>query len=88
MDLYQRLLRLLLGRQYQLAEHAIESMDDHDVSLNDIMCCLSAGSVRRSWPKRRKYEIEGDAVDGRCIRLVVCLIESSCARIITVYEVH
>lgn len=88
MDISQRLLQLLLARYYQISDHAIESMDDDELSLNDIISCLASGQSRRSWPRQRKYEIEGEAVDGRTIRVVARLIHPSLMRIITVYEIH
>jgi len=88
MDISHRLLQLLLARQYQLSDHAFESLDDDDLSLNDVISCFASGRLRRSWPKQRKYEIEGDAVDGRSIRVVARLIRPDLTRIITVYEVR
>ena len=88
MNITQRLLNLILAHCYQFTDHAIESMDQDGLTLNDCVYCLSTGRVRRTWKRQRKYEIEGPSVDGRRIRVVARLIGSRGARIITWYEVH
>lgn len=88
MDIPQRLLKLILARRYQMTDHAIESLDEDDLTLNDIIACLANGRRRRSWPREHKYEIEGTSVDGRRLRVVIRLIDGNLLRIITVYEVE
>lgn len=63
-------------------------MDEDDLTLNDVIFCLSTGPVRRTWKRQRKYEIEGRSVDGRRIRVVARLIGPRLGRIITLYEVR
>lgn len=87
MDIAQRFLNLVLGWRYQMTDHALESMDEDNLTLNDVVSCLSSGRVRRRWPRQRKYEIEGLAVDGRPMRVIGRLLASRILRIITVYEV-
>ena len=88
MDIAQRFLILVLGRRYQMTDHALESMDEDDLTLNDVISCLSRGRVRRRWPRQRKYEIAGRAIDGCLMRAVGRLIGSRLVRIITVYAVE
>ena len=88
MDLVEHLLNLLLARCYEFTDHAIESLDEDNLTLNDVLSCLSTGRVRRSWKRQGKHEIEGQAVDGRPIRVVGRLIGRKRLRIITVYEVR
>ncbi len=88
MNIARRLLNLILVHRYQLTDHAIESMDEDDLTLNDVIFCLSTGRVRRTWKRQRKYEIEGRSVDGRRIRVVARLIGPRLGRIITLYEVR
>ena len=88
MDVTERILNLILARRYQFTEHAIESMDEDDLRLNDVLSCLRTGQIRRSWKRQRKYEIQGESVDGRPTRVVARLIGARLARIITVYEVE
>jgi len=88
MDIADRFLHLILSHRYQLTEHAIEAMDEDNLTLNDIVACLAGGYVRRSWKRARKYEIEGYAVDARLIRIIGRLLSPRLVRIITVYEVQ
>jgi len=88
MDIVRRLLNLILAHRHQFTDHAIESMDEGDLSLNDVLSCLSDGRLRRTWKRQRKYEIQGRAVDGRAMRVVGRLIGARWLRIITVYEVE
>lgn len=88
MRIAQRLLNLVLARHYQLTDHALESMDEGGLTLNDLLSCLDTGRLRRSWPRQRKYEIEGRAVDGRPTRVVARLLEGGRVRIITIYEIE
>lgn len=87
MEIPQRLLKLILARRYQLTGHALESLDEDDLTLNDIVACLAEGRRRRSWPREHKYEIEGPSVTGRKLRVVARLIAGRLVRIITVYEI-
>jgi hypothetical protein len=86
MEITERLLGLLLTHRYQVTDHALESMDEDHLTLSDIICGVGTGRVRRSWPRVRKYEIAGRAIDGRALRIVMRLIEARLVRIITVYE--
>lgn len=88
MNIARRLLNLILVHRYQLTDYAIESMDEDDLTLNDVIFCLSTGRVRRTWKRQRKYEIAGRSVDGRRIRVVARLIGPRLGRIITLYEVR
>jgi hypothetical protein len=87
MDIVLLLLKLILARRYQSTDHAIESMDEDGLTLNDVISCLSRGRLRRTWKRQRKYEVQGQAVDGRAMRIVDRLIGTRLLRIITVYEV-
>jgi hypothetical protein len=88
MRIAQRLLNLVLARRYQITDHALESLDEDGLALNDVISCLGTGRLRRSWPRQHKYEIDGRAVDGRRVRVVARLLEIGRLRIITVYEVR
>lgn len=88
MDIVVYFQNLFRSHRYEMTDHAIDSMDEDDIALADLASCLHNGRLRRSWPRIRKYEIEGLAIDGRCIRVVTRLTEDRFLRIITVYEVH
>ena len=86
MEITEQVLNLILAHCYQLTDHAIESMDEDDLTLNDVVSCLSTGDARRAWKRQRKYEIQGRSVDGRPMRVVARLINPRMVRIITLYE--
>ena len=88
MDIAQRLLNLILARRYQVTDHALESLDEDNLTFNDVLSCLGTGRARRTWARQRKYEIEGRSVDGRPMRVVGRLIGTRLVRIITVYEIE
>ncbi len=88
MDIVSRLLECFRAHRYQLTEHALEALDEQMLTLADVDSCLASGFRRRSWPRLKKYEVEGQAVDGRLIRVVARLLEDRIMRIITVYEVQ
>jgi len=88
MDIRERVLNLILRHRYQFTDHAIESMDEDDLTLNDVLSCLSTGDVRRAWQRQRKYEIQARSVDGRTVRVVARLMTPQMVRIITLYEVN
>lgn len=87
MDVVKNILRLILARRYQFTDHALDALDEHRLSLADVLFCLSTGVCRRSWPRQRKYEVEGRSIDGRRIRVIIRLLAGRVARIITLYEV-
>jgi hypothetical protein len=88
MEIAIRFLGLVLAYRYQFTEHALEKLDEGGLTLHDVISCLAGGRVRRSWPRERKYENEGRAMDGRFVRVVGRLIRPRLLRIITVYEVE
>ena len=88
MNIVRSLFHLVLTGHYQITDHAIESLDEDGLSMRDIVCCLATGVLRRKWPRQRKYEVDGRGIDGRPIRVVLRLLTTSLARIITVYEIR
>ena len=52
----------------------------------DVENGLLTGKTRRSWPREGKYEVIGQALDGRTIGIVCRFTPSGKVRVITVYE--
>ncbi len=61
MNITQRLLNLILARRYQVTDHAIESMDEDDLTLNDVIFCLSTGRVRQRGNGNGSTKSKGEA---------------------------
>ena len=45
MDITERMLNVILAHCYQFTDHAIESMDEDNLTLNDMVSCLTTGAV-------------------------------------------
>jgi hypothetical protein len=71
---------------YYLTEHADTEAVDAEFDVYDIETGIFNGKIRRVWPREGKYEIIGDAVDGRPIGVVCRITKGGKIRIITVYE--
>ena len=71
---------------YYLTEHADEEAMVDGFDVFDVENGLLTGKTRRSWPRQGKYEIVGQALDGRAIGVVCRVTPSGKVRVITVYE--
>ena len=71
---------------YYLTEHAFHESENDGFDIYDIEYVMMTGRVRRSWPKEGKYEVVGQALDGRQIGLICRITPGNKIRIITVYE--
>lgn len=71
---------------YYLSEHADEEALADGFDVYDVEHAILTGRMRRTWPRERKYEIVGVALDGRHIGVVCRLTPGGKVRIITVYE--
>ncbi len=52
----------------------------------DVESGILSGKVRKTWPKEGKFEIIGQALDGRPIGVVCRLAPGNKVRVITVYQ--
>jgi len=86
-EITAKLLDLLLRHEYEMTDHALESMDEDDFTPHDLIACLAVGKLRRSWKRARKYEIEGRSIDGRLMRIVATLKNPRFSRSVTAYEI-
>ena len=71
---------------YYLTEHADEEAIIDELDIYDVENGFLTGKVRRTWPKKGKYEVIGNALDGRIIGIVCRLTLSGKVCVITVYE--
>jgi len=71
---------------YYLTEHALHEALQDGFDIYDIEYALMTGIMRRSWPRERKYEIVGEALDGRDMGIICRLTPGNKVRVITVYE--
>ncbi|HEY3244178.1 MAG TPA: DUF4258 domain-containing protein [Phycisphaerae bacterium] len=85
MDIIAKLLSLLLRGQYEFTQHALEELDEDNLTYDDVLSCFASGSLRRAWRGQRKYEVQGRAIDGRGMRVIARLIGPRRLRIITAH---
>ena len=77
---------LIRNGLYYLTEHADQEADDDGFDIYDVEYGLLNGKIRRTWPREGKYEIVGEAFDGRPIGIVFRQTSGGKIRVITVYE--
>lgn len=58
--------------------------DDFDI--HDVEYGILTGRIRRTWRRQGKYEIVGNATDGRSIGIVCRVTQTGKVRVITVYQ--
>jgi hypothetical protein len=83
----EQIRRLVRNGLYYLTEHADEEAADDGFDVFDVEEGVLTGRVRKRWPRERKYEIVGLALDGRTIGVVCRITPTEKIRVITVYEV-
>lgn len=78
--------RLVEEGLFYLTEHADFEAEEEDFNIYDIEQALLVGKIRRAWPKEKKYEIIGPAIDGRRMGIICRITTKSKLRVITVFE--
>ena len=73
---------------YYLTEHAIDEAMAEGFDIYDVEYGMLNGKIRKTWPRERKYEIIGSALDGRAIGVVCRITQGQKVRVITTYENH
>ena len=71
---------------YYLTDHADDEATAEGFDIYDIEYVILNGRMRRTWPKEKKYEVVGFALDKRRMGIICRITDSRKVRIITVYE--
>lgn len=71
---------------YYLTEHAYDEMQVDGFDIYDVENGILTGKIRRTWPKKAKYEVVGSSLDGRAIGVICRITEGEKLRVITVYQ--
>jgi hypothetical protein len=71
---------------YYLTEHADDEANAEGFDVYDVEYVLLHGKIRRTWPRDGKYEIVGEALDGRTLGIVFRETMGGKIRVITAYE--
>jgi len=88
----ERMRMLVREVQYVVTVHGVEAMEDDELTVFDVERCLLRGSIverqrdrqRREW----KYLVQGQAVDGTAMAVVVKIGRTHRLVILTVYLVE
>ena len=88
----ERMRKLVRDGQYVVTVHAVEAMEDDELTVFDVERCLLRGSIierqrdrqRREW----KYLVQGQAVDGTPIVVVGKIGGTRRLVILTVYLIE
>ena len=82
----------ILDGDYEIAiPHFFEEMADDDLELIDIETAIANGRLTRRFTKDvrgTRYEVAGNAIDGRTIGVICRIKESGKVLLITVYEIE
>ena len=71
---------------YYLTEHADAEAADDGFDVYDVEYGILTGRIRKAWLQEGKYEVVGQALDGRTVVAVCRITPMGKVRVITVYE--
>lgn len=86
MSIIRQIQALVRNGLYYLTEHALDEATDDGFDIYDVEHGILTGRIRRTWPRQGKYEVVGQALDGRPIGIVCRITSTRKVRVITVYE--
>jgi hypothetical protein len=88
MHILYRMRRAIRKESYRISSHANEEMSDDELEAKDIESIVNTGKIARKFtgdPRGNRYEIVGDAMDGRRAYVVCRFLPSDILLIITAY---
>lgn len=71
---------------YYLTEHALEEAEVDGFDIYDVEHGILTSHMRHTWAREGKFELIGEAMDGRTIGIVCRVTLGGKVRVITVYE--
>jgi hypothetical protein len=87
----ERIRQCVRDPRYTISTHANEEMSDDELTSLDVEQTLLTGHIAKRFnrdPRGARYEIVGQALDGRPIGVVCRLLGTEWLRIITVYALE
>ena len=73
MTTYEQIKGIIHQRNIRWTTHCLEKMGERDISISDVMCCLTNGEMIEDYPDDYPYPsclIFGITIDGRVIHAV------------------
>ncbi len=86
MGTLEQIQALVRDGLYYLTEHADDEAAEDDFDIYDVEYGILTGKIRKTWAQEDKYEVVGQALDGRPIGAVCRITCMGKVRVITVYE--
>jgi hypothetical protein len=86
-----RLRGLIRDQEYQISIHANEEMSNDELIAVDIESAILTGKVTKRFTKEARgtrYEVTGQALDGRPVAVVCRILGNSWLRIVTVFALE
>jgi hypothetical protein len=87
----EKLRQRVREQRYTITTHANEEMSDDDLTASDIEQIILTGRIEKRLtrdPRGTRYEIVGQALDGRSVGVICRLLATGWLRIVTVYAVE
>jgi len=88
MRVLQRMRQAIREQRYRISSHADEEMSEDNFEAGDIESIILTGQITREFtrdPRGTRYEITGDATNGRHACIVCRFLPSGILLIITAY---
>ena len=87
----ERIRQAVNDQRYRISSHANEEMSEDDLESHDVEQVLLTGTITKRLtrdPRGTRYEVTGDAADGRQAAVVCRFLASGWLLIITAYVVE
>jgi len=85
----QRIQRAIRDQRYRISSNANEEMSEDNLVAEDVENVILRGRIMRKFtrdPRGTRYEVAGEARDGRGARAVCRFLPSGVLLVITVYK--
>lgn len=87
----EKIKHKVVEQTYTISSHGNEEMSDDDLTASDVEHAILTGQIRKRFtkdPRGTRYEVVGQAPDGRSVAVVCRLLETGWLRIITAYALE
>ena len=91
MNPLERMRRAVLNQRYRISTHAIDELSDDQLESMDVEHVILSGRITHVLtgdPRGTRYEVTGEACNGRLARVVCRFLLSGVLLIITAYAVE
>lgn len=86
MSAIEQIQALVRNGLYYLTEHADDEAADDEFDVYDVEYGILTGRIRKTWAQDDKFEVVGQALDGRPIGIACRITRMGKVRVVTAYE--